>query len=336
MRKIRSKKLGRQKQLIIMSSFLLLTFFSVGYAAFSTTITLNAKGNVHPPVIYTVDDLIDNAGTSCDGELVEDTSEPGRYIYRGNNPCNYINVKENGINVKYRIYSIESDGTVKVIRDEAVITMKFDVSDPPRRIGGYCTSSYCNAWAAMDNFVNGTNSGAVAGLNGNSGDSSIKEYIDSTYKDTLDDYSKIVSKTWNISGTEPQRDTLKNAIADEKKSTWNGKIALLTASEYVRANTNTLSCGTLANLYSNYKACKSTNYLANSSYWWLLSPDSSNRYGVLYVGSASSVRGNFGEYNAYGVRPSFYLCSGLTYKGDGTRTKPYEIAGGSCIIQNEP
>ena len=304
-------------------------FTGAGILVATVTDGTNTKSGSYTVLGKTSMDIVSNAGESCDGELVEDTYEPGRYIYRGHNPCNYINIKENGTNVKYRIYSIEADGTMKVIRDEAVIKMNFDADDATRRKGGYCTSNYCNAWAAMDNFVNGSYSGAVAGLNGNSGDSSIKEYIDNTYKNTLDDYSKIVSKTWNISGTEYNRDTLENAIADEKKSTWNGKIALLTASEYVRANTNTSSCGTLSNLKSNYSTCKSTNYLVKSSTWWLLSPSSSNRFRVLYAFSDSNVAGGSAA-DSRGVRPSFYLCSGLVYSGDGSENNPYEIAGGSC------
>ena len=313
----------------VTSSSVVVNFTEAGTLSATVTDGVTTKSASYTVLGKTSMDIVANAGESCEGELVEDANEPGRYIYRGKNPCNYINIKENGTNVKYRIYSIEADGTVKVIRDEAVTSMNFDANDATRRKGGYCTSNYCNAWAAMDNFVNGSNSGAVAGLNGNSGDSSIKEYIESTYKNTLDDYSKIVSKTWNISGTTYNRDTLENAIADEKKSTWNGKIALLTASEYVRANTNTSSCGTLANLYSNNSACKSTNYLVKSSSWWLLSPYSSARYSVLRVYS-DSYMDSYRAINSIGVRPSFYLCSGLVYSGEGTSTNPYEIAGGKC------
>ena len=284
------------------------------------------------PVINTYINLNSPEVVTSGNGLYSDNSEGfTRFIYKGTSAGtnNYIYIKENGENVLYRIYSIESDGTVKVIRDENVTSMNFDVTDATRRKGGYCTYDYCNAWAAMTGFVNGTYTGDVAGLTGNTGDSSIKEYIDNTYSATLDDYSKIVSKTWNISGTTRNRDTLENAIADEKKSTWNGKIALLTASEYVRANTNTSSCGTLANLYSNNSTCKSTNYLVRSSYWWLLSPNSGNRSTVLYVNSSSFV--NLSNVsNSYGVRPSFYLCSGLTYSGKGTSSEPYYISGGSC------
>ena len=338
MRKTMRGKLKAQKQILIISAFSVLLFFSVGYAAFTTTVRLNAKGNVHPTVKITVDDLKATALTdsTANGLYLDNSEGIPRYIYKGSNSVNnFIKLKENGNDVLYRIYSLEDDGTVKVIRDEAVIQMNFDADDATRRKGGYCTLNYCNAWAAMDNFVNGSFSGKVAGLNGNSGDSSIKEYIEGTYTSTLDDFSKIVTKTWNISGTTYNRDTIENAIADEKKSTWNGKISLLTASEYVRANTNTSSCGTLANLYSNYNTCKSTNYLVKSSGWWLLSPYSSNHVGALYMDSYSYVSGVNVNYS-YGVRPSFYLCSGLLYSGKGTSSEPYEIAGGSCAIQNEP
>ena len=46
MRKTRRGKLKRQKAVIVIGSFCMLFVFSVGYAAFSTTIRLNAKGNV--------------------------------------------------------------------------------------------------------------------------------------------------------------------------------------------------------------------------------------------------------------------------------------------------
>ena len=43
---MRKKKLKKQKRLLIIGTFTLLIFLSVGYAAFSTTISLNAKGNI--------------------------------------------------------------------------------------------------------------------------------------------------------------------------------------------------------------------------------------------------------------------------------------------------
>ena len=270
----------------------------------------------------TAEDLKKTAKTSgTDNGLYKDTSEGiTRYIYRGNTSVNnYIYIKENNSNVKYRIYSVESDNTIKVIRNSAVTSMNFDADNANRRKSGYCSQyNYCNAWAAMSSFTNGTQTGAV------SKDSSIKEYIDNTYSKTLTDSSKIVSKTWNISGTEYYENTIAKVIANEKKSTWNGKIALLTASEYVRANRNTTSCGTPSLLFSNYRNCKGTNYLYKSTDWWLLSPNISNRYNasVAYKqGYVADVQASTSD----GVRPSFYLKSGLRFSGEGTSSNPYNI-----------
>ena len=46
MRKLRGKKLKKQKRVIILSITILMIFFTTGYAAFSTKIRLNAKGNI--------------------------------------------------------------------------------------------------------------------------------------------------------------------------------------------------------------------------------------------------------------------------------------------------
>ena len=273
----------------------------------------------------TMEKLNQTPVTSGDG-LYEDTSEETiRYIYKGANPKNYIYIKENGVKVRYRIYSVESDGTIKVIRNEIITSMNFDENDSTRRKTGYCTSDYCNAWTAMTGFVNGTQTGNVLGLNGNSGDSSVKEYIDGTYKNTLDDYNMITSKVWNIGGTTYNSNALEKSIADEKKSVWIGDIALLTASEYARANTNVSKCKTLLNLTNNYASCVKTNYLTGGSKnWWLLSPSSSNRYSVLSQSISGYVTSGY-VYNSNGVRPAFYLTSDVELTGSGTYDEPFEI-----------
>ena len=299
----------------------------------SSDIQLGGQGTaespyyIKKPATAAAKSVLTNLGQSSvtTGNGAYEQDEEGRYIFKGTDAGtnNRIYIKEGGANILYRIYSIEADGTIKVIRDEKVINMNFDVNDATRRKSGYCTSNYCNAWAAMTGFTNGTQTGDV------SADSSIKEYIDSTFAPTLDDKSKIVTKTWNIGGTAYNRDTLENAIADESKSKWSGDIALLTASEYVRANSETSTCGTLKNHYKNSSTCKSTNYLFKSSDWWLLSPDSSTPEFGLYASNGGFLVSSYAA-DSDGVRPSFYLCSGLTYGGKGTSGEPYYISGGSC------
>ena len=186
MRKIRSKKLGRQKQLVILSSFLLLTFFSVGYAAFSTTITLNAKGNVHPAPTYTVEQLKATALTegTTDG-LYVDSAEQGRYVFKGANPNNYLTIN----NETWRIVSIESDNSLKIVREESIGNIPFDpgratviagITEAGSDIGTrfsaldtdfcYYSNNGCKVWGSKDTVRN--SSGVL--LKDVSGDGSAK------------------------------------------------------------------------------------------------------------------------------------------------------------------
>lgn len=124
MRRTRRGRLKRQKNLIIIGSFSVLLFLSVGYAAFSTTVKLNAKGNVHPAPTYTVNQLKATALTegTVDG-LYVDSAEQGRYVFKGGNPNNYLTL--NG--ETWRIMSIEADNTLKIIKEDSIGTFPFDL-----------------------------------------------------------------------------------------------------------------------------------------------------------------------------------------------------------------
>lgn len=68
--------------------------------------------------------ILENAPiiTSGDG-LYEDEYEPGKYIFKGRNPNNYITF--NGENAGWRILSVEADGTIKIIRNESIGNMSW-------------------------------------------------------------------------------------------------------------------------------------------------------------------------------------------------------------------
>lgn len=121
--------------------------------------TCNENADVF--INYAMPDL----AVSGDG-LYESTTEPGRYIYRGANPNNYIWLDENGDGTKaqsemYRIISYEPDGTIKVIRDASIGNIAWDKrtseSAGPRYNGNntYCnyTGTYygCNVWGTQSN-----------------------------------------------------------------------------------------------------------------------------------------------------------------------------------------
>ena len=85
---MRRKYMNRQKRIIVISSLCLLLCLCVGYAAFSTQLSLRAKGNIKEKALSS-SDLIKDVVDSGDG-LYKDEYETGRYIYKGANPNNYI------------------------------------------------------------------------------------------------------------------------------------------------------------------------------------------------------------------------------------------------------
>lgn len=113
MRKLRGRKLKRQKQLVILSLIVLMVFFTTGYAAFSTKIKLNAKGNIKSYKL-----TLDPNGGILDvtskrvtkgktyGELPTPTREG--YIFKGWNGKNLFNSQDFYTNGKD--YSVHIDG----------------------------------------------------------------------------------------------------------------------------------------------------------------------------------------------------------------------------------
>lgn len=72
MRKTRGRKLKRQKKLILLSIILLMAILTTGYAAFSTKIRLNAKGNIidcynGKKYYYTYDNKAQEFSAPCSG-----------------------------------------------------------------------------------------------------------------------------------------------------------------------------------------------------------------------------------------------------------------------------
>lgn len=101
--------------------------------------------------------------TTGDGLYASPTNS-GRYIYRGANPNNYIWLDENGDGNRisteiYRIISFESDGSIKVIRNNSIGSMAWDKIDEndittgPRKNDN---NTYCNYTASAAGY-NGCN-----------------------------------------------------------------------------------------------------------------------------------------------------------------------------------
>ena len=262
---------------------------------------------------------------SGDG-LYEDEYEEGRYVYRGANPNNYIMFNDE----LWRIIAKETDGTYKILRNELLPDRSFDSRGA--RTTGYCSqgtapSIGCNAWSSTVNmvgspaeFTNGTYKGSV------DKDSEMLTYLNGEYLNSITtNQDKIVSHTWSIGAVTWNNSDLAGQINGEKAYQWNGKVGLISHSDYIRANSNQSMCGTAKINYENYDTCRDLDWMYISGpYWWSLSPGADSTYSVFFVVDDGHVI-NTGAYNSLGVRPAIYLSSDISLSGLGTQESPFTI-----------
>ena len=218
---------------------------------------------------------------SGDG-LYQSQENPDRFIYKGENPNNYINLKENGVDVTYRIISYEPDATIKVVRDNPISSLAYDtVSRQNTDNGYYCNSENgCNAWGSKGTtYYNGktlssqsqdfyfyyyADKDATTLLNkpgNNYGNvpsvSSLNTYLNSTFYNTLDDKTRLVEKSYNVGGLYYYDGYTggNKGINKEKEEvqmyTWKGKVALLDITEYVQTSADYICTDAFSNYYYN-------------------------------------------------------------------------------------
>ena len=241
----------------------------------------------------------DLGGTTTSGDgIYRDLYESGRYIYKGKNPNNYITF--NGEDAGWRIISIEPDGTMKIMKIASIGNQAYDSSS--------------NDWATSDlnTYLNG-------------------DYYNNSLNSTAK--SQIVSHDFAAGAvyTNGNSVDLTDQVNAENEQLLNQKVGLATASEYLRSNSNTNFCRTIALLNKYHGTCNETNWMFNSAEWWTMSALSDEVNRALFVFSD----GFFGNYNGYGtefyviyshgVRPAVYLSSSVKLSGKGTLSEPYTI-----------
>lgn len=340
MRKTRKSKLKGQKQILLVGLFVFVTLMTIGYAAFNTNITLHVKGNIKtkPVDIGGVDVT---PVTEGDG-LYEDEYEEGRYIYRGQDPDNYIMFN----NELWRIIAKETDGTYKIIRNDVLSNRAFDAANHRSTDNNsYCTDPQygCGVYAAVSETFSspsGSQSGTVTE------DSSIKIYLnDDYYVNNINSTAKeqMTSHSFNIGAVErldqsgAEADSIEKNIAGEEMYTWTGNVGLANVSDILRASTNPL-CTSATTSFNDVDACNS-NYLldkgeASSLYYWTINAFSRESGGDSYRVWRGDVFGSYAYVfydSAYGgsyaaPRPVVFLKSDTTLSGSGTESVPYTIA----------
>ena len=285
----RDRRNKRPFTIAITSAICLLVLMTAGYAAFSTNLNITAKGNIIKQ--KTASEMLKEKVVTTGDGLYADSYEEGRYIYKGANPNNYITFSGE----TWRIISVENDGSIKIMRSESIGNRAWD-------------SSNSNNWARP------------ADLN---------TYLNEEYLPTLSDSDKVVSHNFSIGEVTWDNNDLADQINDENGTTWNGEVGLITASEYLRANTNIEQCGTLSLNNGNRTTCRTTDWMYNSvptnGYMWTISPRASYSSNVFIVRSGGLVATSYAS-TGNGVVPVLYLSSDITLSGAGESGDPYVIS----------
>jgi len=299
---------------------------------------------------------------SGDG-LYESTTEYGRLIYRGSNPDNYITLKENNVDTTYRIVSYETDGTIKVVRNEKLEENRSYDNNTTRNNSNntFCTlqnaenngNRGCNVWGNMNNtYYNGKTLGQQfyykyydsiwkksGGIGTVTQDSSLNTYLNTTWINTLDFKDNIIVHEFNVGGIYYYRNypTGDKGIKKEKEEEgiykWYGKIALLNITEYVESSTNQ-NCtnvwsnfaGNPQNSSTNSGPCQDNNYNLKGYYQRSLTPYLGNTFETWFFGDETyKYCADSSAYVQLANRPAFYLKSSTKLGGSGTSTNPYYI-----------
>ena len=278
--------------------------------------------------------------SSGDG-LYEDTYEEGRFIYRGQNPNNYITFNDE----LWRIIAKEADGTYKIIRNEALPNRAFDEANHrSTENNSYCQNPEygCGVYAKVDeefSSPSGSQKGTVTE------DSSIKIYLnDDYYTNNINETAKgqMISHSFNIGAVErlnnsgDSADSIAKNIEGEKMYIWTGNVGLANVSDILKASTNSL-CTSATTSYNGFDACTS-NYLldkgaASELFYWTInaySLESGGRsngawYGSVYSSYACVDYNNASNSSRTAPRPVVFLKSDITLTGEGTSDNPFTI-----------
>ena len=282
--------------------------------------------------------------SSGDG-LYEDQYENGRYIYRGQNPNNYVEFN----NELWRIIAKETDGTYKIIRDEVLSgTIAFDLGGyRSYENNTYCTDLQQNWGCGVYGKVSGTYSRPDGKVSGTvTEDSSIADYLNGEYYNGLTPIARaqIQQHVYYIGPVEyydqTGNDSINKNIAGEKMNTWTGNIGLVNVSDVLKASTNpacTSATEQFDQLMDSMISTCNSNYLVDlpdqTAYWtinnavWESVDSSSYVWDAAQSGGMAGLGDDFAYRDSFGgARPVLYLRSNIQFtSGNGSKSQPFQI-----------
>ena len=323
----------------------IICLFSAGYAAFSSNFLVSGKGTIVDPPI-TIDELKERKVTNGNG-LYEDIYENNRYIYRGTNPDNYITFN----NDLWRIVSIENDNMVKIVKNESIGEFARDVENERYKANTYCGNESnklygCEVWGSSTTTLD-SEGNRITRMSSTAQEtllplpeleSSLNRYLNGEYYNSLNSISKsqIVVHKWNVGRLFlNQNQTLEEDIFQEKLNKWEGNVALINVTDYIRSSTNP-ECKSLVNSRSTPYPCGKSNWLTLEKSWTLSTGFSESTHSDWGI-SKNSITGNIEDVlpgHSYAnslskIYPAVFLNSNIKLSGKGTIKVPYNIIFGN-------
>ncbi len=287
-------------------------------------------------------DLVEEVGTVTSGDgLYKDSYEENIYTYRGGSPNNYVTFN----NEEWRIISINtSNNTIKIMRNTLLSDKQFDTSRGRYQgSSGYCNNrNYgCNIWGSSSTLYDNNLSPITKLAREISGtkytlptaEAPLNIYLNGEYYNGLNSTAKEMIKEDAIYKVGPIDYTSNNSLNIDinyaNQVIWKGKIALIDATEYIRASINS-NCTNMYAYVSGSSNCyvnsSSHNWMFNSDAWWSISPSfSGNSYSVWTVTNG----GYFYDIETHmteGVRPVLTLSEKVKITGgNGSLSQPYRL-----------
>ena len=272
MRKLKRHKNKRKVHIILALAIFLLSVMTIGYAAFSTNISLNAKGNVKQYTRTLATTYITNLKNNGDATLIDDGTTDHNIRYSGKNVNNYVcleNEKPCTNDNLYRIIGVFNNIKLSEQAQTGETRVKLIRATS---IGNY-------RWnAAADGGADNNNWSLPASLN------------NTLQALPIETNTLIDNAVWNLGVGTAFSVTSSQLYVHERgntggngtySTTWIGKVGLMYPSDYGYASSACYSRYNLGGSNGTDKAdyrneiCTGSNWLYLSSYEWTLSPYSS-------------------------------------------------------------
>ena len=323
------------------STCLIILFLSMGYALFNDSLTFEATGIIASPDKAKFNDIIlsNEEPTLNNGDGLYQYNS--KYYFSGTDINNYVDFNDE----IWRIVSIETDGSVKIVKDSVVEINKIAQYESNSKFWGNYFSDYHKNKITTEgkvpfdvkgkrpldttlsnSYCINTNNGCNAYDKGIYQDllvddaSIMKLYLETVYFPNMTATAKSQTQNYNLNiGIVETNKKIDVVLSSEQTNITNSYIGLLNISDYVYATQDTNcrnsfdkeSCG-----YSNWLK------LENYQYHLLNGKKVTSNAQIWTISSAGKITSQDANNNFY-LRPVVVLNKNITATGTGTPDDMY-------------